>query len=82
MCFISTHTYTCTVPPSVHHQPLSMQQPTPPQPQTQDSEIPRVFSKNMNCEQLALWLCHEVGTDFDEDIAIIKGSVFTCAQCR
>ena len=49
---------------------------TVPQPMIQDSEIPQVFSKDMNCEQLALWLHHELGTDFDEDIAIIKGSVF------
>ena len=44
------------------------------QPQ-QAIEIPKIFTKDMSNEQLALWLSHHqklVG-DFDEDINILKG---------
>ena len=67
-----------------HTGPPQPQHTTAPQPQTAEIvEIPRIFTKDMSIEQLALWLSHHqklVG-DFDDDINKLKGIEFT-ASCR
>ena len=48
------------------------------QPQVEIHPQPRTFSKDMNNEQLALWLSNHpdlVGTDYQSDIDKLKGGV-------
>ena len=51
------------------------------QPQVRIHPQPRTFSKDMNNEQLALWLSNHpdlVGTDYQSDIDKLKGGLLEC----
>ena len=51
------------------------------QPQVRIHPQPHTFSKDMNNEQLALWLSNHpdlVGTDYQSDVDKLKGGLFEC----
>ena len=75
------HATNCLINAHTDHSSDAVRQPQTPaavQPQVDVGPQPLTFSKDMSNEQLAQWLSNHpnlLGTDYQEDISKLKGTI-------